>query len=304
MQISERDARHATELRTQIGELQKAIEHISRQIDSQSAVADDADQTQLVDDMKDMQVTSMTLKRRATLRLEYISILGENAQPDDSISEVLPTEDVTVMSSLSRTSESSSSVTLPLSIKAQGVRVSEEAEASEVSTPYSPGLSPGLFGSAEVVSISPITNSGSAFQPTSSSAGGTSSPLSAKEFEGKLSMLLATSAAQIFGTSRTFSEDTIIRVAELLFGVGQIKWSERPRTYLVLRLINEVKVIDDLVLHGYKDIDLPYTESTLPDCIKELGVQHEFLQKQQLVLSEKSADLIQGGRHRHLGKYI
>jgi hypothetical protein len=81
MQIADRDARHAMELMNQIGELQKAIEHMSRQIHVRQTVPGDEEQTQLLDDMKDMQNTSMDLKRRATSRLEYLTSLAENDEP-------------------------------------------------------------------------------------------------------------------------------------------------------------------------------------------------------------------------------
>jgi hypothetical protein len=45
MQIAERDARHAMELMNQIGELQKAIEHMSQQINMQQAAPGDEENT-------------------------------------------------------------------------------------------------------------------------------------------------------------------------------------------------------------------------------------------------------------------
>jgi hypothetical protein len=151
------------------------------------------------------------------------------------------------------------------------------------SEPTSPGVFPPPFGLVpEVVPFS----------------------LTAQEFEEKLSSLLASASEHHMGSSKPFSEDIIIHVSALLIAVGKNTWGERPRTYLVLRLINEVKVMDDFVLNGYKDIDFPYTESTMPECIKQLGTQQNFHHVQRYVLSEKSADLVQGGRHRHLGEII
>jgi hypothetical protein len=45
MQIAERDARHAMELMNQIGELQKAIEHMSQQINMRQAAPGDEENT-------------------------------------------------------------------------------------------------------------------------------------------------------------------------------------------------------------------------------------------------------------------
>jgi hypothetical protein len=128
--------------------------------------------------------------------------------------------------------------------------------------------------------------------------------ITAQEFEDMFSTALTSASVQHMGTSKPFSDDFVVRIAELLAAVGKQRWSERPRTYLVLRLIDEVKVMDDLILNGFKDIDFPYTELTIPECIKENGVQRNFLQKQRYVLSERSADLVRGGRHRHLGKHV
>jgi hypothetical protein len=35
--------------------------------------------------------------------------------------------------------------------------------------------------------------------------------------------------------------------------------------------------MDDIILHGYKDIDFPYTDATVPQSIKEVGAERVFL---------------------------
>jgi hypothetical protein len=69
----------------------------------------------------------------------------------------------------------------------------------------------------------------------------------------------------------------------------------------VLRLINEVKCIYDIIFDGYKDVDFPYSVATVPRSIKDVGVEHDTLQTQRHLLGERSADLVRRGRHRHPG---
>jgi hypothetical protein len=92
----------------------------------------------------------------------------------------------------------------------------------------------------------------------------------------------------------------------MLDAVEKKIWSERPRTYLVLRLVNHVRAMETFILEGFegfKDIDLPYSESALPNCVNSAGARHDFLHQQRYVLSAKSADLVRsGGRHRHLSQ--
>jgi hypothetical protein len=307
MQIADRDARHAVELMNQIGALQKAIEHMSQQINMRQAVLGDEEQTQLLDDMKDMQNASMSLKRRATSRLEYLTSLAENDEPSSNPSsnevsasaakgnndmpsipkQVSEHGDVVASSFRSKnpwvtTAPSRTDSEQPDDLVASPA-LSRGLSAMTNSEPASPDVFPPAFGLAP--EVAPFS-------------------LTAQEFEEKLSSLLTSASEHHMGSSEPLSEDIIIHVSALLLAVGKNTWSERPRTYLVLRLINEVKVMDDIVLNGYKDIDFPYTESTTPECIKQLGIQHNFLHVQRYVLSEKSADLVQGGRHRHLGEIV
>jgi hypothetical protein len=72
----------------------------------------------------------------------------------------------------------------------------------------------------------------------------------------------------------------------------------------VLPRINEVKILDHLILEGYKDIDFPYTEATVPQTMKESGAQRDFLHTQRFVLSERLIDLLRGGRYPHMGGSI
>jgi hypothetical protein len=305
MQIAERDARNATELKAQIGELQKAIEAMSRQINIRQVTPGDEEQTRLLDDMKDMQFASVSLQRRATLRLDFLTALSEETRTRElSRSERLigPTKG-----------------TVP---EPRPLLVVNEDEDVDVSTTPSD-----LLDSRHITQLHPTPSKTSvaslSIRSTSStdrtleqsqgalSAGETlpggvtprkgMSSLSSQEFEASVSSLLSSAPGQEMGAKKPYSEKLITMIAELLTSVGKPSWSKRPRTYLVLRLINEVTCMDDIILDGFKDIDFPYTDATVPQSIKEVGAERVFLQAQRCVLSEKSADLVRGGRHRHLG---
>lgn len=299
MQIAERDARHATDLKNQIKELQKAIVHISQQIDMRLVAPADEEQTQLLDDMKNMQTTSLSLQRRASSRLEYLTsqVTGSATLSDDSEKAAITTQPgalnqrelVSVLEDIDLPDFSSLADSPAVT---PGTTHNTGPEAPSASTFSVPETNDGLFwgNTMAMLSCSTLPSYG---EPLS---------LTAPEFEEKLSTLLISASEHRMGIKTPFTEDLIIRIADLLAAVGKLTWSQRPRTYLVLRIIDEVSAMDNLVLNGYKDIDLPYNESTIPECIKELGAQHNFLQTQRFVLSEKSADLVRGGRHRHLDK--
>jgi hypothetical protein len=317
MQTAERDALRATELKTQISELHNAIQQISRQITTRQADPGDEEETQLLDEMKDIQATSVNLQRQATLRLEYLTALVEVTEAGVATKE----SDLRAVSSgiyapkqssplpVSKDNEfavSLSANTLSMSPKATSPKPSSPrgTQGSDLSFP-SPNILSQIseLASSETLASTPPTSP----QPTMQSLEFTPSTnvfISAKEFEERLSSLLNSANSKRMGINKPFSDDFIVCIADILVAVGKHTWSERPRTYLVLRLINEVKVMDDFVLEGFKDIDFPYTDSTLPSCIITTGARHEFLQKQRFVLSARSADLVQGGRHHHLGTSI
>jgi hypothetical protein len=99
--------------------------------------------------------------------------------------------------------------------------------------------------------------------------------ISAQDFEDQLSVLLASATSEQMGTSNPFSDDLISQVANKLDAVGKKTWSERPRTYLVLRLVDHVRVMETFISEGFKDIDFPYTEATLPNCVNAAGARYE-----------------------------
>ena len=126
--------------------------------------------------------------------------------------------------------------------------------------------------------------------------------ISSEKFETTMSIMIAMAQSEKKDPSKRFKEDDILKIKGLLEQVGKPRWSERPRTYLVLWLIDEVQAMDGFVLEGLKDIHMPYTEERLPGCLISPGSRHAFLDKQLLVLSSRGADLVSRGPHRHLSE--
>lgn len=143
-----------------------------------------------------------------------------------------------------------------------------------------------------------ITSPGSPPQLVNS---GTKAHISPEEFDAAFTNAIADAEARKRGPSKPFGDEDFDVFARLLRQVEKQAWAERPRTYLVLRMIGETRLMDDFVLEGCKDIHLPYSESRLPNALANSNFKQSFLDMQYLVLSPKSADLVQGGPHRHLG---
>ena len=147
----------------------------------------------------------------------------------------------------------------------------------------SPAIPPQLFKSA--------THDGEASQS-----------ISTEEFERAMTNAIADAEGRKSRPNKPFADEDFDIFATLLRQVGKQAWSERPRTYLLLRMIGENRLMDDFVFEGCKDIHFPYSENRLPNALITSSSRQSFLDMQYLVLSPKSADLVLGGAHRHLGK--
>jgi hypothetical protein len=69
--------------------------------------------------------------------------------------------------------------------------------------------------------------------------------------------------------------------------MGNQKWSEVPRLYIVLRTIGQLKLLDDLINDHYTDLWFPFSPTLIP---RALSLYPAFLQTQTLVLN-RSIDL-------------
>lgn len=115
--------------------------------------------------------------------------------------------------------------------------------------------------------------------------------LGAEDFEEAIKPIFASSS---------FSESDFDRIANLLARRGRVEWSYRPRHYAVLRMIDRLDLMFDLVSDGVKDIALPYPSSRMPQVLNTASVRLHFLEKQDLVLTDAKNFEIAGGRHQHL----
>lgn len=130
----------------------------------------------------------------------------------------------------------------------------------------------------------------------------TTSPISSVDFDNAMTSTIAMAEREKRDPSKPFKENHFSIIRDLLDRVGKHRWSERPRTYLVLRMIDQVRAMDGFVLEGLRDIHFPYTEERLPGCLANPSSRYAFLEKQSLVMSSRAADLVCRGPHRHLSK--
>ncbi|KAI4111134.1 MAG: hypothetical protein LQ339_000862 [Xanthoria mediterranea] len=119
------------------------------------------------------------------------------------------------------------------------------------------------------------------------------------------------------GTQSSISDGTFKRIAELLnhlqahhYARG---WSDRPRTYTVLRNIKRLDLFQAFIDLGLNDIAFPYTIEKIPDLIQEDDLKDRFLRHQRYILT--TASHLENGQHaltkngddlfrlvRHLGR--
>jgi len=72
---------------------------------------------------------------------------------------------------------------------------------------------------------------------------------------------------------------------------GWRRWSNRPRTYIILWNINGVDFMDGFVEKGYTDYHLPYDSRTLPGFLHGEDLRQQFLVVQnQLLTSAKELE--------------
>lgn len=129
--------------------------------------------------------------------------------------------------------------------------------------------------------------------------------ITSEDFERAMADSISTAEEKKKGFDKPFSDDDFDDFSRLLRQVGKKAWSERPRTYIVLRMIGEVQAMDSFIIEGCKDVNFPYDgEGSIPSCLKGVSARQKFLQKQNLVLSPRTVDLVTGGAHRHLSRWF
>jgi hypothetical protein len=122
--------------------------------------------------------------------------------------------------------------------------------------------------------------------------------LTATEFESAMSSCIPIGDGA--NEEIELSDSTFDEIGNLLLQAGREEWSQRPRTYALLRIIREDGLMEEFVNDGFWDIAFPYTYTTLPH--KLLPTQRKkFLESQKLVLTK--AAKLEGGPHASFGNF-
>jgi TolA-binding protein len=93
-----------------------------------------------------------------------------------------------------------------------------------------------------------------------------------------------------------YSDSEIYEISSLLKHSNP-RWSKVPRTYIILRTIGRLDLLDAFVDLGFSDYWFPVTERRLPDSLSP-SVRSAFAGAQSLILT-KSMDLERGERGQH-----
>ena len=91
--------------------------------------------------------------------------------------------------------------------------------------------------------------------------------------------------------------DSDIRQVCLLLSQVNLQWSKVPRTYIVLRSISCLELLNTFIDLGVSDLWFPFTEQTLPPCVLP-SKRSQFVAAQNLVMT-KSVDLEKGEKGQH-----
>ncbi|KAL8938604.1 MAG: hypothetical protein Q9211_003129 [Gyalolechia sp. 1 TL-2023] len=94
------------------------------------------------------------------------------------------------------------------------------------------------------------------------------------------------------GKGRTPYTDSEISQVSLLLNRLNPQWSKVPRTYIILRTIGCLNLLDNFIDIGFTDYWFPVREKSLPDCLRP-SQRSEFIVTQDLVIT-KSIGLEEG----------
>ena len=104
------------------------------------------------------------------------------------------------------------------------------------------------------------------------------------------------------GSSARYSDLEIGQISSLL-SHSHPRWSKVPRTYIILRTVGCLNLLDEFIDLGFSDYWFPITERNLPYCLRP-SHRLEFVAVQDLVLT-KSIGLEKGeeGQHSHFRRH-
>jgi hypothetical protein len=96
-----------------------------------------------------------------------------------------------------------------------------------------------------------------------------------------------------------FSETDLRGISDVLRRSGRDSWSRIPRTYTVLRIIQQLPAIDDFLSQGLSDVWFPFSQKTLPTSLKSQAARCDFLEAQRLVLTKALNIEKEDSKHHH-----
>ncbi len=96
------------------------------------------------------------------------------------------------------------------------------------------------------------------------------------------------------------SDEDFALIADLLRDIGKDDWARIPRTYMVLRMMGAIPVMDAFTTLGLDDNSFPYPNKlSLPVELQSLELSQQFLEYQKYVLTE-ACDLEKGEHGAHI----
>jgi hypothetical protein len=104
----------------------------------------------------------------------------------------------------------------------------------------------------------------------------------------------------IWPSESTYTEYDIQGIARDLRHAEEPLWSQVPRLCTVLRLIDRVRIIEQLIETGVTNLWFPFSEHCLPEVLKSQYLAVDFFKQQARVMTGAMNLEIGRGRHMHL----
>ncbi|KAH0556293.1 hypothetical protein GP486_005781 [Trichoglossum hirsutum] len=138
-------------------------------------------------------------------------------------------------------------------------------------------------------------------QPSLRQAGDAASAVMYRGLEERMAEFFPASNGDTTISRTQFLETEIQQISRFLQQTNS-KWSRVPRTYIVLRLIGQLHLLDAFIAQGITDFWFPFSATSLPDSISS-SAKADFVRVQSVVLT-KAVDLEkgEGGSHQHFAE--
>ena len=90
---------------------------------------------------------------------------------------------------------------------------------------------------------------------------------------------------------RQFNESDVRQISAILKRASLEAWSQIPRIYVLLRLVDQLHAISSFQALEITDFWFPFTQCRLPEGFEDQAARVRFLELQHLVYDEKALDL-------------